>query len=89
MNAIHVSVYGQVQAVGYRNWIKENAERLNIKGWVRNASDGSVELFLQAEKDTLNQLLSLCWEGPDLADVDYVLTHESSADKDITKFEIH
>ncbi len=45
MNAIHVSVYGQVQGVGYRNWIKKSAEKIKVKGWVRNSSDGSVELF--------------------------------------------
>tara|TARA_B100000029_G_scaffold404209_1_gene404197 strand:+ start:78 stop:347 length:270 start_codon:yes stop_codon:yes gene_type:complete len=88
MNAIHVSVYGQVQGVGYRNWIKKSAEKIKVKGWVRNSSDGSVELFIQADLDALNQLLSLCWEGPELAEVDDVLTQESSVDMDIKEFAI-
>ena len=89
MNAIHVTVYGQVQGVGYRSWIKDNADKLNVKGWARNASDGSVELFLQSDIDILNNLLFLCWEGPNLSDVDDVLTQESQVDESIISFEIH
>ena len=89
MNAIHVTIYGQVQGVGYRSWIKDSADKLNVKGWARNASDGSVELFLQAHVDILNNLLFLCWEGPNLSDVDDVLTQESQVDESIISFEIH
>ena len=89
MNAIHITVYGQVQVVVYRSWIKGSADKLNVKGWARNASDGSVELFLQADVDILNNLLSLCWEGPNLSDVDDVLTQESQVDESIISFEIH
>ena len=89
MNAIHVSIYGQVQGVGFRSWIKENADKLKVSGWVRNASDGSVELFLQGDESSVNQLLSLAWEGPNQADVEDVLTQESEEDDLIRAFDIH
>ena len=53
MSALHISIYGQVQAVGFRNWIKENADNRKIAGWTRNASDGSVEVFLQGDEDLI------------------------------------
>jgi len=89
MNALHISIYGQVQSVGFRNWIKENAVKRNLTGWVRNASDGSVEVFLQGKEDFINELLGLCWEGPTIADVDDVLTHDANYDKSVLSFEIH
>ena len=89
MNAIHVSIYGQVQGVGFRSWIKEKADKLKVSGWVRNASDGSVELFLQGDESSVNQLLSLTWEGPNKADVEDVLTQESEEDDLIRVFDIH
>ena len=89
MNAIHVSIYGQVQGVGFRSWIKEKADKLKVSGWVRNASDGSVELFLQGDESSVNQLLSLAWEGPNQADVEDVLTQESEEDDLIRAFDIH
>ena len=89
MNAIHVSIYGQVQGVGFRSWIKEKADKLKVFGWVRNASNGSVELFLQGDESSVNQLLSLAWEGPNQADVEDVLTQESEEDDLTRAFDIH
>ena len=89
MKAIHISIYGQVQGVGFRAWIKEEADKLKVFGWVRNASDGSVELFLQGDESSVNQLLALTWEGPNQAEVDDVLTQESEADNLINAFETH
>ena len=89
MIALHISIYGRVQAVGFRNWMKESAGKKGLAGWVRNASDGSVEAFIQGEDETLNDLLALCWEGPDLSDVEDVLTKDSNVDETIDSFEIH
>ncbi len=69
--------------------MKKNAEKKSLAGWVRNASDGSVEAFVQGEDETLNDLLALCWEGPDLADVEDVLTQDSNVDESIDSFDIH
>ena len=88
MTALHISIYGRVQAVGFRNWMKKSAEKKGVFGWVRNASDGSVESFIQGEDETLNELLALCWEGPDLADVEDVLTQDSNVDESIGSFDI-
>ena len=89
MIALHISIYGTVQAVGFRDWIKKSAEKKGVLGWVRNASDGSVEAFIQGEDEALNDLLALCWEGPDLSDVEDVLTKDSNVDETIDSFEIH
>ena len=89
MIALHISIYGRVQAVGFRNWMKKSAEKKGVFGWVRNASDGSVESFIQGEDETLNELLALCWEGPDLADVEDVLTQDANVDESIHSFDIH
>ena len=87
--ALHISIYGRVQAVGFRNWMKKSAEKKGVLGWVRNASDGSVEAFIQGEDENLNDLLALCWEGPDLADVEDVLTQDSNVDESMHSFDIH
>ena len=89
MIALHISIYGRVQAVGFRNWIKKSAEKKGVFGWVRNASDGSLEAFIQGEDENLNDLLALCWEGPDLADVEDVLTQDSNVDESMHSFDIH
>ena len=89
MNALHITIFGRVQAVGFRGWMKDEAEKRGLFGWVRNASDGSVEVFLQGEEELVNELLALCWEGPPIADVEDVLTQDTGLDKTIVSFEIH
>ena len=89
MNALHITIFGRVQAVGFRNWLKEQAEKRGLFGWVRNASDGSVEAFIQGEDESLNDLLAFSWEGPDLADVEDILTQDTKVDDSFNSFDIH
>ena len=89
MNALNTSLFGRVQAVGFRDWMKEQAEKRGLFGWVRNASDGSVEAFIQGEDKSLNDLLAVSWEGPDLADVEDVLTQDTKVDESFSSFDIH
>ncbi len=89
MNALHITIFGRVQAVGFRDWMKDEAEKRGLFGWVRNASDGSVEAFIQGEDESLNDLLAFSWEGPDLADVEDVLTQDTKVDESFNSFDIH
>lgn len=48
---------GKVQNVGFRLEIYELAKRLNLKGWVMNREDRSVEAEIQGETDKVNYLI--------------------------------
>jgi acylphosphatase len=54
----NVYVYGSVQAVGYRVYVKNVAVMMGVRGLVRNLGDGSVEIFAEAEtKDVLEKFI--------------------------------
>ena len=65
----HIKVIGRVQGIGYRRWAVDEARKLNLSGWVRNLSDGSVEIMMQGEPTQVNQFLSSCMKGPLFASV--------------------
>jgi acylphosphatase len=69
--------------------MKEQAEKRGLFGWVRNASNGSVEAFIQGEDESLNDLLAFSWDGPDLADVEDILTQDTKVDDSFNSFDIH
>ncbi len=46
-DALHLIVSGRVQGVGFRAWTAREADRLGIKGLVRNLPDGSVEIVAE------------------------------------------
>ncbi len=72
MKRLHLLIRGKVQDVSYRYFTKKKAEEFNIKGWVRNNPDGSVEVMADGEEDTLKKFLEECRKGPSSADVESV-----------------
>ena len=62
--SIRLYITGTVQGVFYRAFIKENAERYNVKGFCRNLEDGRVEVFLEGNADEVNKMIELCKVGP-------------------------
>ena len=46
---IHLRIRGKVQGVGFRWFVREQARRCDLAGWVRNNPDGSVELAARGE----------------------------------------
>ena len=62
--AIRIYITGTVQGVFFRAFIKENAERYNVKGFIRNLEDGRIEIFLEGNSDEVNKMVELCKKGP-------------------------
>ncbi len=48
-------VHGAVQGVGYRAFVRDRAARYGVKGMVRNADDGSVQILAEASKERLEE----------------------------------
>ena len=49
-----LTIHGIVQGVGYRYFVKSAAERLKLKGYVRNKEDGSVEAVVFGDKKDID-----------------------------------
>ena len=88
MIAVHISIYGEVQGTGFRSWTKEQAQKFSLTGWARKSSDGSIEIFTQGEKEKINDFVSLCWDGPNMAFIDEVLVKDANSDDSFSSFEI-
>lgn len=69
MSLHHFRVIGRVQGIGYRRWATDIATQMGLSGWVRNMSDGSVEIMVQGDQETINQFLQKCLKGPAFAKV--------------------
>ena len=69
---LHAIVVGHVQGVGFRMFAIEQARRLDLTGWVRNRSDGSVEVTAEGQREDLDELLRALRSGPQFATVSRV-----------------
>lgn len=63
MIAIKIYVSGQVQGVFFRRYIKEEADKLGLKGYVRNLEDGRVELFLEGNNEKVDKMIEITKKG--------------------------
>jgi len=70
----HLLIKGTVQGVNYRASAKAQADRLSIKGWVRNTPEGHVEITATGDASSLDQFISWCRRGPTHATVTSVET---------------
>ena len=59
-----IRVHGRVQGVGYRYWTVAQARALGVDGWVRNRSDGSVEILACGLAESVEALVARCRGGP-------------------------
>lgn len=80
-------VSGRVQGVGYRYAAQQTARRLGVSGWVRNLSDGRVEVYACGDAQALGALESWLRHGPAGAEVTAV-TRASAEEGEVTGFQI-
>jgi acylphosphatase len=80
MRSVRLTITGRVQGVGYRIWAERTARQLGISGWVRNRSDGSVELLANGDNDAIATLIEACHEGPRAAIVTEVSVNDAEDD---------
>lgn len=69
---VHVFIHGDVVGVGFRAWTIRNAEKLGIKGWVRNFGIKTVEAVFEGGKKELEEMIDLCRMGPEVSWVEKV-----------------
>lgn len=69
---VRVQITGRVQGVFFRDSTRQEAQRLGVAGWIRNRADGSVEGVFEGPKESVDQLVAWCEEGPPRAEVDNV-----------------
>jgi acylphosphatase len=64
LTSLRLRVEGFVQAVGYRNFAIEEATRLALDGWVRNRTDGTVEILISGTTKAVETFVAAAMRGP-------------------------
>jgi acylphosphatase len=75
LKRVHLWISGLVQGVSFRYYTRQQANRLGLTGWVRNLSDGRVEVVAEGEDALLQDLVAWCHHGPPSAEVTELEVH--------------
>lgn len=73
MATIHLEVAGRVQGVGFRWFVREAALRAGVAGWVRNRTDGRVEIAASGPDGAIAEFVKAARKGPPGARIDHVV----------------
>ncbi|MBP9719523.1 MAG: acylphosphatase [Candidatus Levybacteria bacterium] len=88
MKTVHVTIHGRVHGVGFRQFVKTNAVKLNLVGWVQNTDEKTVEVMLQGENTAVSKMVEHCNVGPMLAEIRKVDTNEMEETFQFETFEV-
>ena len=62
--SVPVIIQGAIQPVFFNRFVKENADKLGVRGFVRNTGDGRVEVFIEGNMNEVNSMIEVCKKGP-------------------------
>jgi acylphosphatase len=80
MIARRLTISGQVQGVGFRYALADEARARNLRGWVRNRRDGTVEAVIAGDEAGVDALIAWARRGPPAARVTRVGVEPASTD---------
>jgi len=84
----HIIISGQVQGVFFRSKTKKYADRMGLKGTVRNASNGDVEICLAGTREDADRLIQAMQAEPPPIEITSVKVKESSSSRSYSDFSI-
>jgi acylphosphatase len=64
MRSVKINVYGTVQGVFFRQFLKDKADEIGVRGIVRNLENGSVEAYIEGVDDKVKEIVSAIKKGP-------------------------
>ena len=88
MEAFNLRVYGKVQRVGFRRYVLDLAQDLGLTGFAKNLPDGSIEIFVQGEKEQLSKFVGMVKQSPLPAKVVEVKEDKSVLNPEISGFRL-
>ncbi|MBF0456436.1 MAG: acylphosphatase [Nitrospirae bacterium] len=60
----HLIIEGRVHGVCFRAFVRDIARRSDVRGWVKNLSNGDVEAVLEGDRKEVGIVVANCYKGP-------------------------
>ncbi len=76
MKTLRIYISGSVQGIFFRKYMKECADELSIRGFVRNLDDGRVEVVVEGRDERINEMVVRCKKGSQHSAIKKVETQE-------------
>ena len=85
---VRVLVYGRVQGIGYRSFVKKYAKMLGLKGYVRNLPENRVEAVFCGDKKDIEKMIEIMKRNHPLAEVKDIKVEKIDTETNFSDFHI-
>ncbi len=85
--AVKLTIDGTVQSMFFRQFVKEHADKYNVKGFIRTLESGKIEIFVEGNPDAVDPMVAICKRGPKYANIRSVQEKEERF-QDFKEFKI-
>ncbi len=85
---LHAIIHGKVQGVGFRWTALDYAERYQLTGTAKNLPDGTVEVYAQGSKESLESFLEALKNDTGAARIESIKTHYQEPSRSFEAFKI-
>ena len=86
--AARIIIQGTVQGVFFRRFIKEEADKLGLRGFVRNLDSGDVEVIIEGDAEQINKMAGICRKGTEHSIIKKVLVEDRNWTGDFKEFKV-
>lgn len=87
LHSVDFEVFGRVQGVFFRKYTQQEAQKLNLVGWVMNTHKSTVAGRIQGREDAIRKMKE--WLKNTGSPKSVIERVEFSGEKDLTKLEFH
>lgn len=83
-----IIIKGKVQGVFFRDFARQNANKYNLTGYVKNLKNGDLEIIIQGNASKITEFTNLCNRGPIFAKVNSIVVTPYEIDTPFEFFDI-
>jgi acylphosphatase len=87
-SASKIVISGTVQGLFFKNFTKENADKLNLKGFIRDLESGEIEVIAEGDKENLIKLVDILRKGPAYSQIRNIKVEERKWSGDLKEFKV-
>ena len=83
---VRILIEGKLQGINFRYKTQDRAKELGLVGFVRNLSDGRIEIEVQGNQPDVEKLLEWCQEEPHSSQIKSILYRYDDPNKGYNDF---
>jgi len=87
-SALKITISGTIQGLFFKNFAKENADKLNLRGFIRCLENGDLEVFIEGEKDNVARFVEILKTGQQYSQIRNIKTEERKWSGDLKEFKV-